>query len=482
MKKDLRKFFVEPHFVLRQVIQKIDQNGYGVALVTDEEMALKGIVTDGDIRRAILAGIPLETPITKIMNRSFVAVKKGYVPEHIAELLARKPYRHIPVIDPAGRVIDLLLTEEIQRTLQSSSTLFQPAALAEGKRILAEGKRILVTGGAGYIGSVLGRQLLGQGYAVKVLDKLVFGKNSLRELEPTPYFTFLEGDTSHLDTVIAAVKDVDAVVHLAEIVGDPACALDPEKTQQMNYLSTVLMANVCKHFQVNRFIYASSCSVYGAGEDSFLLTEKSPLSPVSLYARMKMESERALLNMADGLFSPTILRLATVFGLSPRMRFDLVVNTLTMKAVRENKITLFGGEQWRPNVHVSDVARAIIAVMEAPLSQVGAEIFNVGSTENNFTISQLGQLVKTTLPSVAVTHEESHGDQRNYRVDCSKLASSLGFRTQVSVQQGIQEIATALLAGHYHDVTDPIYYNYRWYGQQKQEIVESSGGDKKLNY
>ncbi len=467
MKKDLRKFFVEPHFTLRQVIQKIDQNGYGVALVVGEDLLLKGIVTDGDIRRAILGGSFLETPITKIMNSSFTAVQKGYAPRQVVEIMARKPYRHIPVIDPAGKVDDLLLTEEIQMTLQSSSTLFQPAILTEGQRILTTGKRILVTGGAGYIGSVLVRQLLDQGFMVKVLDKLVFGKGSLQDIENNPAFAFREGDTSYLDTVISAVKDVDAVVHLAEIVGDPACILDPQKAQQMNYLSTVLIANVCRHFQVNRFIYASSCSVYGASEDGFLLTEKSPLSPVSLYARMKIESERTLLNMADGFFCPTILRLATVFGLSPRMRFDLVVNTLTMKAVRENVITLFGGEQWRPHVHVSDVARAIITVLKTPLAQVSGEIFNVGSKENNFTINQLGTLVKDNVPTALLIQEDGQGDLRNYRVDCSKITSSLGFQTQVSVQQGIQETAAALRAGQYHDAADPIYYNDRWYGQQK---------------
>jgi nucleoside-diphosphate-sugar epimerase len=401
------------------------------------------------------------------MNSSFAAVQKGYAPQQVVELMARKPYRHIPVTDLAGRVIDLLLTDEIHMILQSSSTLFQPAVLAEGQRILTAGKRILVTGGAGYIGSVLVRQLLRQGYVVKVLDKLIFGKASLQNIENNPAFTFQEGDTSYLDTVISAVKDVDAVVHLAEIVGDPACTLDPQKTQQMNYLSTVLIANVCRHFQVNRFIYASSCSVYGASDDGILLTEKSPLSPVSLYARMKMESERMLLNMADGFFCPTILRLATVFGLSPRMRFDLVVNTLTMKAIRENMITIFGGEQWRPHVHVSDVARSIITVLQAPLTQVSGEIFNVGSKENNFTINQLGTLVKDLVPAALLVQEEGQGDFRNYRVDCSKISSSLGFQTQVSVPQGIQETAAALRAGHYHDAADPIYYNDRWYGRQQ---------------
>ncbi len=462
MRKDIQKFLVEPGFTLQQVMQKIDQNGYGVALVVDSEEVMRGIVTDGDIRRAILAGTSLDIPIRKIMTTSLAALSSDYTPERVAELMSQKLYRHIPVLEPSGKVLGLLLTEDIHRLLQSSSTLFAPKLQEQ----LQEQKRILVVGGAGYIGSVLARRLLDQGYAVKVLDKLVFGKSSVQEMMKHPRCTLLEGDTSHLGTVISAVKQVDAVVHLAEIVGDPACALDPEKTQQMNYLSTNLLANVCRHFQVNRFVYASSCSVYGAGDDASLLTEKSPLSPVSLYARMKMESEQALLNMADGFFSPTILRLATVFGISPRMRFDLVVNTLTMRAIKENKITIFGGEQWRPNVHVADVARAILAVLEAPLPLVSKEIFNVGSNENNFTINQMGLQVQKLVPGASLIYSEKKVDARNYRVDFSKIKQMLNFKAQMPLEQGIQETAAALRQGRYPDHTHPVYYNDRWYGQQ----------------
>ncbi len=460
MKKDLRKFLVEPGFTLRQVIQKIDQNGQGVALVAGDDQILQGIVTDGDIRRAILAGVALDLPIMNIMNSSFTAVPQLYKPEQIVALTSKRSYRHIPVIDPAGRAVDLLVTDEIQRLLQSPSSLFTPKVNFH--------KRILVVGGAGYIGSVLVRQLLEKGYAVKVLDKLIFGAASLQAVQTHPSFILVEGDTGHLGTVITAIKDVDVVVHLAEIVGDPACALDPEKTQQMNYLSTALIASVCKHFQINRFIYASSCSVYGAGEDFPLLTEKSPVNPVSLYARMKIESERALLNMADGFFSPTILRLATVFGVSPRMRFDLVVNTLTMKAVRDHQITLFGGEQWRPNVHVSDVARAVILVLEAPLAQVGGEVFNVGSNENNFTINQIANLVKEVVPSASLVYQNKEVDLRNYRVDFIKIQHLLGFTAQVTLQQGIVETAQAFSQGFFQDHADSVYYNDRWYGDQNR--------------
>ena len=154
------------------------------------------------------------------------------------------------------------------------------------------------------------------------------------------------------------------------------------------------------------------------------------------------------------------------------MRFDLVVNTLTMKAVRENKITLFGGDQWRPNVHVSDVAKAMISVLEAPLKKVSAEIFNVGSNENNFTINKIGELIKTVVPTAELIVEDRESDKRNYRVDFSKIQNDLGFRAEIKVERGILETAQALREGKYPDHTNQIYYNDRWYDQQWKDRDE----------
>lgn len=467
MKKELYNFLVGPENTLKEVMQKIDINGYGIALVVDDNIKLIGLITDGDIRRAIIKGTDINTPIQKITNRNPMTVLPTFTPTHISSIVQEKRLRHLPVINERGIVQDLLLHEEINSLLQGNSILFSQ------KKIFTDYKKVLVVGGAGYIGSVLVRQLLNRGYTVTVLDKLLFGKSSLQQIESHPHFFIIEGDTSHLDVIMKAIKNVDAVIHLAEIVGDPACALDPEKTQQMNYLCTVLIAQVCKHFQINRFIYASSCSVYGAADNDNLLTEESSLSPVSLYARMKIESEKYLLKMADGFFSPTILRLGTVFGESPRMRFDLVINSLTLKAVKDRKITIFGGDQWRPNIHVSDVGRAIMAVLEAPLDQVGGEIFNVGSDENNFTINQIGEFVKESVPMAELIMENKNIDKRNYRVNFSKINSTLRYRPLIGLKKGIQEIIAALEHGKYTNYYENIYYNDKWYSQQLEMTDKS---------
>ncbi|MCX6706679.1 MAG: SDR family oxidoreductase, partial [Candidatus Woesearchaeota archaeon] len=233
---------------------------------------------------------------------------------------------------------------------------------------------------------------------MRVLDCLFYGEEPIRELYDNPDFELMKGSTLNVEHVVEAMKDVGAVVHLAELVGDPLCALDSEQTLKINYLATKVVADVCKYFQINRFIYMSSCSVYGASEEDKRLDENSQLNPVSLYAKMKIQSERAILGMVDDNFSPCIFRLATVHGLSPRMRFDLVVNIMTAKAVFEKEITVFGGNQWRPNVYVGDVGEAIIKALEAPIKEIKGEIINIGSDEQNYRIIDIGKMVNRIVP------------------------------------------------------------------------------------
>tara|TARA_Y100000310_G_scaffold345402_1_gene464558 strand:- start:67362 stop:68756 length:1395 start_codon:yes stop_codon:yes gene_type:complete len=450
---NLNKFLVGPNNNLKEVMKKIDLNGHGIALIVDDDQKLLGLITDGDIRRAIIQGHSVDIPINIIMNRNPISIRTNYNLETINRLIEGKLIDRLPVLDDNNVVCELLLRDDLQNIKLNTSSLFTK------NKNNKENRKILVIGGAGFIGSVLTKQLLDKGYSVRILDKLFFGNEFLGNLEENDNFSIINGDISHIETIIEAIKDVDAVVHLAEIVGDPACAINPEKTQQINYLSVSLVTSICKHFQLNRFIYASSCSVYGVNKNNELLHENSPLNPVSLYARMKIESEKFILNMADNLFCPTILRLATVFGESPRMRFDLVINTLTVKAIKEGKITIFGGDQWRPNVHVGDVARAIIAVLEAPIEKVNKQIFNVGSEKNNYTIKQIGDQVKEVIPSTELVIEKKDIDQRDYEVDFAKIKSVLGFQPLMSVTDGIKEIASSLNKGNYKDYKEAKYYN-----------------------
>lgn len=333
---------------------------------------------------------------------------------------------------------------------------------APALRKLAQDERIhhvLVIGGAGYIGSVLCRQLLRQGYAVRVLDTLLYGRESLADLIDNPHFELLEGDSRDVSTVFRAMLDMNAVVHLGELVGDPACALDEKLTLEINLAATRMMAEAAQGCGVKRFVYASSCSVYGASAES--LDERSALNPVSLYAWAKAACERVLLALNGPDFHPVILRLATVYGLSPRLRFDLVVNLLTAKAVADGEITIFGGDQWRPFVHVADVAQAIIRGLEAPLSNVKGGIFNVGSDEQNYTIAQVGELIQRIIPRARLVNQGGDADRRDYCVSFTKIRRELGFQPHYTVEDGVREIAAALQAGRVRNYQDKCYSNYK---------------------
>ena len=320
-------------------------------------------------------------------------------------------------------------------------------------------RRVLVIGGAGYIGSVLCRQLLARGYYVRVLDALLYGGDAIRDILDEPRFEFMRGDSRDAQSVVGAMRGVDAVVHLGEIVGDPATSIDFEVTREVNVAATRMLAEVAKGFGVERFVYASSCSVYGASDG--VLTEMSELNPVSEYARAKVAAETILLNMNDQRFNPVILRFATVFGLSPRPRFDLAINVLTAKAIIDGEIPVSGGDQWRPFIHVSDVAQAIVRAIEAPRANVKGRTFNVGGDDLNYTILAAAEEIGRAVPDARLVVNRSNVDQRNYRVSFARIRRELGFTPLVSLQEGIAELAAAIReqrVGHYSELR---YSNFR---------------------
>lgn len=319
---------------------------------------------------------------------------------------------------------------------------------------------VLVIGGAGHLGSVLCRQLLDADYRVRCLDILMFGDDAIGELLDRDRFELLEGDFRNVETVVKAVKGTDAVIHLGAIVGDPACAVDEDYSVDVNYAATRMIREVCRGFGVRRFVFASTCSVYGAGDH--VLDEHSKLNPVSLYARTKIDSERAILSLHDETFSPTVLRLATVFGLSPRPRFDLAVNIVTAMAVREGKCKIFGGSQWRPFIHTSDVARAMVKVLKAREQVVAGAVYNVGDDRLNMQLGELGDIVERLVPDAEVERREDDVDRRNYRVSFKKIRDQLGFTCEVTVEDGVREIKEALESGVVEDFRDPRYSNLNY--------------------
>jgi len=325
-------------------------------------------------------------------------------------------------------------------------------------------KKILVTGGAGYIGSALLPKLLDKGYHVRLLDLLLFGTEPIAGLMSHPELEIVQADFRQVEKVVDAVRDMDAVIHLGAIVGDPACALDEELTIEVNLIATRMIAEVAKGSGVQRVIFASTCSVYGASDQ--LLDEHSVLNPVSLYARSKIASEKVLRRLADDYFTPVILRFGTIYGLSGRTRFDLVINLLTAKAVVEGQIPVFGGDQWRPFVHVDDAALAVLKALEAPRAQVYDQIFNVGSDAQNYTIQQIGELIHGRVPTAQVISKGSDTDRRNYRVRFNKIRNILGFVPQRTVEEGVQEVIEAIRSGQVRDYRDAKYSNVKFMGDE----------------
>jgi len=324
---------------------------------------------------------------------------------------------------------------------------------------VGRGQSVLVTGGAGYIGSRLVRDLLGRGYHVRVLDNLLYGGESIADLDGHPCFELIVDDFRSQIAVDAALRGAEAVVHLGAIVGDPACALDQDFTIQTNLEATQLLIAGAKRAGIRRFLFASTCSVYGASDG--VLDETSALSPVSLYAHTKMASEEAVLAAKDDVFAPVNLRFATVYGVSHRPRFDLVVNLLTAKAVTEGQITIHGGEQWRPFVHVADIASSIVLALEAPVDGVSGETFNVGSTDENYHLSKIGELIADLVPSADVLTNDQIHDRRNYFVNFHKLRDRLGFRPAHTVRSGIVEVVDLVTLGHIGSYQDARYHNHR---------------------
>jgi len=324
-------------------------------------------------------------------------------------------------------------------------------------------KRVLVIGGAGYIGSALVPKLLEDGYYVRVLDAMLFGEEPLDSVKDHPNLEILRADFRS-GLLGRAMQDVGTVVHLAGIVGDPACNLDESLTVDVNLTSTQSIAHVAKDNRVKRFIFASTCSVYGACDE--LLDERSMAKPVSLYGNTKLASEKVLRDMADDNFSPTILRFATIYGLSGRTRFDLVVNLLSAKAKVDGKITVFNGNQWRPFVHVMDAARAIKTSIDAPRKVVHNEVFNVGSNKQNHTILEIGEMIHEKVIGAQLLVDDSGADARNYRVDFSKIQEQLGFEPEWTIEKGIEQVLDAIASGKVSDYHDPRYSNYAFLNLQ----------------
>ena len=454
MIEDYEHLIVEKTSTISETMREMDQNGLGTVFIT-EDGKLFGVVTDGDIRTAIIEGEKLSSPISKITNENptvlyetddFQAkVSEFAKDEGILRKVPRRGALKIPVLDSEKRIKDVFFFYPGEAV---------PKLHKKPKRSESV-KSVLIVGGAGYLGSMICKKLLEKGYFVRVLDNLMFGDKGITSMNGNENFELIKGDMRNVNDLVEAIKGVDAVIHLAGLVGDPACAVKPQHTIEVNFFASKMLAEICKYNQINRFIFASSCSVYGSSSDERMLDENSELNPVSLYAEMRLLIEDHLIALKDENFLPVIFRMPTLFGASDRMRFDLVVNLFVAKAHNGEEITIFGGDQWRPFLHVSDAADYYVKALELPIREVGGRIYNIGSEELNKKITEIGVAVQKAFPSSKVRVDEAEADKRNYRVEFSKAKGVFGITPKFSIESGVKEMAgidKAILEDYANDI------------------------------
>lgn len=341
-------------------------------------------------------------------------------------------------------------------------------------------RKVLLVGGAGYVGSVLTHELLERGYAVRILDRLYFGEIGLRDHRDR--VELVMGDMRTLTSDV--FEGVGAVINVGGLSNDPTAEYNPQANYEMNTLAAKRLADLCVVNGVRRYIFASSCSIYdrGVGDESrdVLLDEESDVDPRAAYSSSKHEAEKLLLDMPGDNFCPVILRKGTIYGFSPRMRYDLVVNTFVKDALSKGYISVhYGGEMWRPLVEVRDVARAYIACLRADEEKVKGQIFNVSFT--NFRISELALRVRETFRSLGydidIRSDYGYRGVRSYRVSSTKIQRLLDFRPKVTVEESVRHMTEQIRAYGYNDFSNPRYYNIQWMRllEEAQKVIAVTG-------
>lgn len=345
---------------------------------------------------------------------------------------------------------------------------------------MSDGRSVLVVGGAGYLGCVLVEELLARGYAVTVFDRLFFGRSGLDKVKDR--IRVIAGDVRAMPA--SALDDVRAIINLSGLSNDPTAEYNPDANFQMNTVATRILGEMARKRGIRRYVYASTCSVYDVGvtdeERDVLLNEDSTVGPHAVYAVSKLQGERELLSLKDDKFSPVLLRMGTLFGFSPRMRYDLVVNTMVKDALSKGKLNLhYGGQMWRPLTDVRDAARAYIAVLEADVEQTAGKIYNI--VTGNYRISELALRIQSLLQEmghkVVIDSQFEYRGIRNYRVSGNRIFQEIGFRPVISLEESVKNIVARIEEYGYNNFDNDRYYNIRWMKllEEAKQMIDITG-------
>ncbi len=474
MNEEQKKIICLYSDTIDSVFSQMDQQKTDTLFVTDQQAHICGKITKTDLRTCVQNGIPISEKVEKAMNRTVPFLIETEIEnefelknklDYLRSTFALKQEDLVPVCNNQMHIVQVSNLETLTRAGQQR----QIAPVWDIKSNQAV-RNVCVIGGGGYLGTVLSEKLLRQGYRVRIFDTFVFGHTPIQKLqmenqEYSDSLEIYEGDMRSISDITRALEHMDAVVLLGAVVGDPASSRYPMSTFEVNYLSAQMIAETCAYLNINRFLFASTCSVYGQSGTSHALDECAPLNPVSHYARTKINAEQAILSISSPNFAPTIMRMSTLYGPSYRMRYDLVVNTMVMKGITQNKITVFGGKQWRPLLSVGDAAKAYIAALQADIDTVKRQIYNVGDEQENYQIQDLGEMIVKFLQQKGLPVEleivENTVDQRDYKVSFQKIRSQLHVKTKETVPIILENLYTATLdefkandienASHYND-------------------------------
>ena len=441
---NINNFCININQTILNVLKKFDKNRNNFLIVVNSKKKFQGVITISDIRRALIKGNNITSKIKKFINVTPLYLKKSNTRSLIEQINFYKkninidPYI-IPVINDKNipvNVIDILNYHS---------------------KIKRNKKKILIIGGAGYVGSMLTEHLLKKKFHVSVLDKFIYqSKKDFVDIFKNKNLSIFKGDTRHLNTIFNLVKTHDIIIHLGEMVGDPLCEKNPDLTFETNYLASIGIANICKILEVSKFIYVSSCSVYGESHSDKLLNESSNINPVSAYAKLKIMCEDAIQKNIGNFCNTTIIRLGTVFGNSHRKRYDLVINLFAGLAATDKPIKIFGGNQWRPFIHVKDVCNFINKIIVSKNKKKNGQVFNL--VGENTTIVKVGDYIKKKYGTKIIINNKV-SDFRNYKVSSKKAMKNFNFKAKYSIKYGINEIINEIKKKKINNIFKKKYIN-----------------------